>query len=246
MQSNKEFAAALARRRNLANGSIWASDIFEGRIWLGAGRDAENLDKLVSHGITHILNCADDVENFHEKSGLFVYKNLFVADFGGDDGISRVFSDAFSFVDSALESFPYSECSDNTFGDDSRTLSDTSCVSQQACPRATSASTNRVLIHCANGSNRSATITIALLMHRFGWNLCTSWNFVIAKRPQIAPLRDNRKQLLEFELTTVNTTRISGCDSSGDGKNVADSDSGTTITACGNSMREDNARLVPI
>ena len=27
---------------------------------------------------------------------------------------------------------------------------------------------NRVLIHCANGSNRSATVTMALMMHRQG------------------------------------------------------------------------------
>ena len=98
MHKNKEFAEALLHRQNLANGSIWASDIFgkttkcstyivtdqreaminssisnsicthrymifhcyaEGQIWLGAGRDAANLDRLVHHGITHILNCAD-------------------------------------------------------------------------------------------------------------------------------------------------------------------------------------------
>ena len=57
------LAEALARRRAMESGEIWASDVHEGRLWLGAGRDARNLSSLNVHAITHVLNCADDVPN---------------------------------------------------------------------------------------------------------------------------------------------------------------------------------------
>jgi hypothetical protein len=115
---------------NMESGIVWASNIFNGKIWLGAGRDAQNLKKLVECEITHIVNCADDVPNFHQSMEKFTYLNLFVADFGCDVGIARVFAQAFNFVKNAMDS-----CSDN-----------------------------RILIHCANGSNRSATVAVAVLM----------------------------------------------------------------------------------
>ena len=45
----------------MESGSIWATDLHGGRLWLGAGRDARNLEQLRAHGITHVLDCADDV-----------------------------------------------------------------------------------------------------------------------------------------------------------------------------------------
>ena len=123
------------------------------------------------------------------------------------------------------------------------------------------------------------------------WDLCTAWNFVTAKRPQVAPLRDNRKELLAFELSVNNHKKrvvvLAGTSCGGDerGSNSssdntasrqASSSTTTTATACysqsnqgeltptgvsenttvgssnsnsdfnRNSMREENARLVPI
>ena len=77
-----ELAAALGRRRALASGAIWASRVpfatsLEGRqvsLFLGTGQDAANLTRLRQHGVTHILNVADDVENFHPQH--FTYCNL--------------------------------------------------------------------------------------------------------------------------------------------------------------------------
>ena len=124
------LSEALSRRRAMESGTIWASDIYQSRLWLGAGRDAMNLSQLQQHSITHILNCADDVPNYYEDNNIFVYKSLYVADFGGDIGIKRVFREAADFVILAIHE------RDDT----------------------------RVLIHCANGSNRSATVAIAVLM----------------------------------------------------------------------------------
>ena len=119
---------ALQRRREKIEGKIWADEVLPLAVWLGSGQDASNLQQLKAHGITHVLNVADDVPNFHEGAGI-EYCNLSVGDFGTDVGISRVFPTALGFVRSALES-----------------------------------PGGRVLIHCANGSNRSATVAIAVVM----------------------------------------------------------------------------------
>ena len=83
------FEEAMSRRRAMSSGAIWASEVWDG-VFLGAGRDAENLAQLRAHGITHVLNCADDVPNFHEGEPGLVYENLGVGDFGTDAGIARV------------------------------------------------------------------------------------------------------------------------------------------------------------
>ncbi len=121
-----KLQAVLKKRRRMEEGTIWASMITP-QLYLGRGQDAKNLKQLQQHGITHILNVADDVENFHPN--YFTYANLNVTDFGGDKGIRRVFPPARDFVKTAL-----------------------------------STRRNTVLVHCANGSNRSATVVIALLM----------------------------------------------------------------------------------
>ena len=58
-----------------------------------------------------------------------------------DKGITRVFPEAFEFIDFALGKHDFEQAP---------------------------TSNNGVLIHCANGSNRSATVAIAVLMHRCG------------------------------------------------------------------------------
>jgi protein-tyrosine phosphatase len=59
---------------------------------------------------------------------------------------------------------------------------------------------NSVLIHCAAGANRSATLTIAYMMYSRNWNLREAWDFVTLKRKQICPQKDMRIQLLDYEL----------------------------------------------
>lgn len=160
------LADALARRRAMEAGEIWASDVHEGRLWLGSGRDAQNLGRLREHGITHVLNAADDVPNFHVAEPGLTYLCLGLVDFGGDEGSARVFPAAVDFVQQAL----------------------------------TGDAAARVLIHCANGSNRSVTVSIAVLMQLLDARLAHAWALVHARREQAAPLADNRYQLLEHEM----------------------------------------------
>jgi len=75
-----------------------ASEILPG-LYLGSATDAKNLYGLRKHKIKHILNVADDVENFHPDD--FTYLRLEVKDMGLDEGISRVFESGISFVKEA-------------------------------------------------------------------------------------------------------------------------------------------------
>ena len=56
-----------------------------------------------------------------------------------------------------------------------------------------------VLVHCANGSNRSPTVAIALLMQLRDWPLATAYAHVASRR-LVQPLADNRRELLRFEV----------------------------------------------
>jgi len=65
-------------------------------IFLGDSCVANSVELLSSRGITHILNVADNVPNFHPT--VFVYKRLDVRDMGMDVGMERVFDEGnFSF-----------------------------------------------------------------------------------------------------------------------------------------------------
>lgn len=74
----------------------WADEVLP-YLYLGSAKDAHDLEGLNEHKITHILNCADDVADVFP--GQFQYKRLEVKDFGEDEGISRVFQDACTYID---------------------------------------------------------------------------------------------------------------------------------------------------
>lgn len=168
----KSFAEVMKRRRQLESGEIWAdemsilSDDSSGfKLYLGSGKDANNLEQLRAHGVTYILNVADDVPNFHEntpESGL-VYKKLGVGDFGTDPGISRVFAEAIVFVKEAM------------------------------------AKPTNVIVHCANGSNRSPTVVVALAMYLKKLPLSVAAEAVYKDRKAVFMLSDNLKELLAYE-----------------------------------------------
>ena len=56
-----------------------------------------------------------------------------------------------------------------------------------------------VLVHCAAGANRSATIVIAWLMFSNAMTLLDAWEMVKRVKRGVCPMIDNRKQLLDFE-----------------------------------------------
>jgi atypical dual specificity phosphatase len=59
---------------------------------------------------------------------------------------------------------------------------------------------NKILVHCAHGANRSATVVIALLMQLENLTLRDAWIHVRRRRRYACPLTDNQKELVKFEL----------------------------------------------
>jgi len=60
-------------------------------------------------------------------------------------------------------------------------------------------SKGKVLVHCAAGMSRSATIVIAYIMQKKAMNLREAYQFVKKRRNMIQPNTGFIKQLLEFE-----------------------------------------------
>eukprot|EP00746_Dinoflagellata_sp_MGD_P109526 gnl/MRDRNA2_/MRDRNA2_469146_c0_seq1.p1 gnl/MRDRNA2_/MRDRNA2_469146_c0~~gnl/MRDRNA2_/MRDRNA2_469146_c0_seq1.p1 ORF type:complete len:176 (+),score=25.62 gnl/MRDRNA2_/MRDRNA2_469146_c0_seq1:68-529(+) len=60
-------------------------------------------------------------------------------------------------------------------------------------------SSARVLVHCALGVNRSATITVAYLMRTQQWTKDYAFGLVEKKRPLVNPVDSYRWQLGEYE-----------------------------------------------
>lgn len=212
--ASSELAAALQTRRDMASGALWASHICSD-IWLGRGRDAQNIEKLREIGITHILNVADDVPNYHEGLKMFTYCSLKVADFGQEvGGIGKHFGKAFQFLQQSGVRGERIDVSDDVssredVADDRREESYASgkvdfepgpstpeeVVAAPGEPRPRP----RLLIHCANGSNRSCTVMIAMMMMLHKLTLKEAYQYVKAKRPSCVPLKDNRAELIKFE-----------------------------------------------
>mmetsp|Transcript_20935 Transcript_20935/g.31163 ORF Transcript_20935/g.31163 Transcript_20935/m.31163 type:complete len:207 (+) Transcript_20935:2-622(+) len=98
-----KIMASTIEQRLAALKQFQGHEIVKGSVWLGSGRDAQKLEKLEEIGITDILNCADDVPNYHQTLKLFKYTNLDVADFGADKGISRVFEQSNALIKDIIE-----------------------------------------------------------------------------------------------------------------------------------------------
>lgn len=204
--AESELARALQRRRDMAAGRRWASRI-AADVWLGSGQDAQCLEQLTRHGITHVLNVADDVPNYHEEGGRIAYCNLGVADFGAETrGMRGHFEHALAFVrESGISAgLPVPEgvetqtCGAATSGAEAG--GDAAAGDAAAgFPREEARSTPVLLIHCANGSNRSCTVAIALLMQLHGLALKAAYSHVKGYRKACVPLRDNRRELMAFE-----------------------------------------------
>jgi len=62
-----------------------------------------------------------------------------------------------------------------------------------------------VLLHCLMGINRSATVSMAVLMNLEGWTLQQAFEHVTKCRTCVSPFRGNRRFIAEWELETRGT-----------------------------------------
>jgi len=65
-----------------------------------------------------------------------------------------------------------------------------------------------ILVHCARGRSRSATIVIAYLMRNNGWNLKRAYLEVKYKRNLIGPHSHLKRQLIEYEIFLYGSSSI--------------------------------------
>lgn len=188
---------ALKARQDRENGLIWADNIYEDRIYLGNGYDAKNYQQLTNHHITHIINCsANDVPNYYENyippfltpeiatsstpsetvtSGTAVSDHTPTTITPDESTIeSRINENQFE----SSSPFQYINLDIQDFGQDKGI----SRVFQSVLDSVNEIllnPINKILIHCANGSNRSATIAIVVLMNLHGNSLPFSPSVVV-------------------------------------------------------------------
>lgn len=62
----------------------------------------------------------------------------------------------------------------------------------------------KIIINCARGISRSATIVIAYLMFRYKMSLNDSFNLIVRLRPQVRPNSNFRRQLQLYEQELMN------------------------------------------
>lgn len=148
----------------------WATNILP-YLYLGSGTNASDIEKLYAHAVFNILNVSDDVPNFHAEE---------------KEGGKELAASPFNYLKLDVADFGQDEGIMRVFERSFHFLEENEAMKQP------------VLIHCAAGANRSATLTIAWLMKRNQWTLREAWAFVRNKR-NICPQTDNRKQLLLFE-----------------------------------------------
>jgi len=79
----------------------WCPAVYQQFLFIGHAEAAHNLDYLKHNRITHILNCADDVDNKFEDS--FNYCRLEISDFGKGESICHSFPQALQFIQAARQ-----------------------------------------------------------------------------------------------------------------------------------------------
>jgi len=67
----------------------------------------------------------------------------------------------------------------------------------------------KVLVHCMQGQNRSVTIVAAYLMQFENMSLKQSMSTIRNKRKQVCPFRDNREELIRFEVIKFGVSTMS-------------------------------------
>jgi predicted protein tyrosine phosphatase len=97
------FAASKERRRGYDRIPVGPTEVVSGFLWLGSGRDADNVEHLRSLGVTHVLNVTSE---WKEAAALaqhkVVVKRLPIKDFV-TESISPHLENALAFIDAARE-----------------------------------------------------------------------------------------------------------------------------------------------
>eukprot|EP00040_Diaphanoeca_grandis_P041820 m.263570 g.263570 ORF g.263570 m.263570 type:complete len:185 (-) comp51036_c0_seq1:294-848(-) len=162
------FAQALARRRDKASGKIWADEIV-----------VDGLGGLGGSKAVLFLGSGQDASNLHQLVLHDVSTIINVAD------------DVPNFHSTGIT---YCNLQVGDFGTDKGI----SRVFEQAFAFAETNHNKKILVHCANGSNRSATVVTAMIMKLYSISLKQSYAIVKKYHPASNPLPDNRKEIFNY------------------------------------------------
>lgn len=148
----------------IKNNGDAASLIVSPYLYLGGHRSVNNVNSLITQGVTHILNMASELKLDIVEMNKNNIKLLHIpAKDAKTYNIRSDFDRAFHFIDDVLKS------------------------------------KGKIIINCARGISRSATIVIGYLMFRYNMRLVDAFNYTLSKRPQVRPNSNFRRQLEIYE-----------------------------------------------
>lgn len=82
---------------------IWKHPRSGGKVYVGNQQAASNATLLQQNGVTHVVNCTDNMPLYHESKNIFTYLRWNVAYWPSDDAQLQPFlATLFEFVDAAL------------------------------------------------------------------------------------------------------------------------------------------------
>ncbi len=174
------------------------------RLFIGALSAAQNVDWLVSAGITAILDVGSGVSKPVPlpKSVRHVlrYPGSMVDSEATD--LRPIFDACHSFIDRALnETTPPPPPPPPPAGDsESTTKSDPDTKTASGGGGGGGA----VLVHCYMGMSRSATVCISYLIRRFGLTMRQALDVVVTARPLVRPNDSFLRQLICYEREIIN------------------------------------------
>ena len=176
----------------------YPNQIVEDKLFLGDLSHAKNAKVMNDLGITHVVNCTPmanyfEMDEEHGKEITHVDKlNYYQVSLDDNENanIKAHFDNAIKFIETAL----------NDDGKkDKATGQEAKEKEKEKEKEKKQEKVNRVLIHCAAGISRSATITIAYLMKSRNMKYDDAFNFVRSRRDVIYPNQGFVNALKQFE-----------------------------------------------